>query len=295
MSFPESEVAVFLLDRGKESRNKAEAISKTYGWSLIDLSEKLNPESFSTSLSGVVPDLKFYAKSFDLGILATRSGMMLKVLASPMHPLIIDLSDTSEYCSRVLGSKNRANGSILRKAMGESMKGRSVDVIDCTAGMARDAWELAYYGFNVTMLETSPILSLLIEDALERAIPGKSVSQSSKVTDSVASRLNFIHVDAEQYLQSKEAQVINSKETVIYIDTMFPEKRGTALPQGGIQTLQKVSKNTDGGEELLRLALAAGYKKVVVKRPRRWHWPEDLSINYSVKGKAIRYDVFVSS
>lgn len=302
-------VCLCLLDETLSVKKRAQHLVHRLGFPLIDLSVSDGASEKQEKL------LQAHTEQYDLALLMTSRGLSLKDTATRMRPFAIDLSSQTDYQRRLAGHRSQ---SLLGKALGVTksatregsrfdgaqpgntrLKSARPKVIDCTAGMARDAWQIAAMGCEVTMLERSPLLSLLIEDALLRAEEDGSTRQGP------AGRLRIIEADAKEFLQSTGSQNVSHENLTVYIDTMFPEKKGKALPGGEMQLLQKLLSREelsseevsteDGAEEILRIAGRSGYKKVVVKRPLSWKWPKDLSVNYSVKGKSIRFDVFLFS
>src|SRR5690606_40499174 len=73
-------------------------------------------------------------------------------------------------------------------------------VLDATAGLGRDAFVLAALGCEVVMLERSPIIAALLEDALRRAMLEPGVAP-------VASRMQLIPAEARQWLAPGDARV----------------------------------------------------------------------------------------
>ena len=59
---------------------------------------------------------------------------------------------------------------MLAKAVGLK-KGACPDVIDCTAGLGRDAFVLASLGCRVVMLERVTVVHALLNDGLAQALP----------------------------------------------------------------------------------------------------------------------------
>ena len=83
---------------------------------------------------------------------------------------------------------------------------------------------------------------------------------------------------------------------VIYLDPMFPPRRKTALPNLGLQHLRELSAHneSDGGDDLQRqiaLARSCATARVVVKR--RLKDPKDALSAFQIKGKSIRFDVYL--
>src|SRR5690349_7877666 len=88
-------------------------------------------------------------------------------------------------------------------------------IVDATAGLGRDSFILASLGFEIIMLERSPIIFTLLEDALKKA--------STKIPV-IINRMHLIQADACEWLEIHGPKGVD----VIYIDPMFPERRKTA-------------------------------------------------------------------
>lgn len=154
-------------------------------------------------------------------------------------------------------------------------------LIDATAGLGRDAFLLACHGFRVHMIEANPIVAALLADGLARArnLPHLEMSLS---------RLGLTVGDALHLLPNLAEQ-----PAVVYLDPMFPERSKTAKVKQNLRLLQLLEGNVSAPEPLLQAALATGARKVVVKRPVKGPWLADLPPAYTLKGKAVRFDVYV--
>ena len=80
---------------------------------------------------------------------------------------------------------------------------------------------------------------------------------------------------------------------LVYLDPMFPAKGKAALTKKKLQLFQRLEPPCAQEEELLAAALAAGPRRVVVKRPLKAPALAGRKPSHSVEGKTIRYDVFV--
>ena len=83
---------------------------------------------------------------------------------------------------------------------------------------------------------------------------------------------------------------------VVYLDPMFPPRRKTALPNLGLQYLRELSaqNGSDSGDNLqqqIALARSCAAVRVVVKR--RLKDPKDALSAFQIKGKSIRFDVYL--
>lgn len=189
------------------------------------------------------------------------------------------------YIDFLSGKLNyRANQAGLRKealARAISMKPKeNPTIIDATAGLGRDSFVLATLGYQVTMLEKSPLIFALLDDALQRA--------RASSPDNACHRLTLIHADALDWLP---ANTTTSKPDVIYLDPMFPERRKSASVKKEMQILNDILGHDDDIKELLTISLACAGKRVVVKRPR-------LAVNehadFSLPGNSTRFDVYLT-
>ena len=77
----------------------------------------------------------------------------------------------------------------------------------------------------------------------------------------------------------------------VYLDPMFPARQKSAAVKKKFQLLHRLERPCDDAEELLRAALDAHPRKVVVKRPPKGPCLAGVKPSYSIAGKAVRYDV----
>lgn len=154
-------------------------------------------------------------------------------------------------------------------------------VIDATAGLGRDGFLLAAAGYRVRMFENNPIVAALLRDGLERA-------SASLLTATIAERIQLIQGDALQFLP-----LLNEQPDVIYLDPMFPERSKSAKVKQDLQLLQLLDRKNESPEDLLLTALNVQPKKVVVKRPLKGPLLRELAPSYMLKGKSVRFDVYV--
>lgn len=173
-------------------------------------------------------------------------------------------------------------GELIYKAMGLS-KLKNPSIIDATAGLGRDAFVLASKGCKVILIERSPILFLLLEDALKRACDHPD-------TKEIAQRMKLVSTDARTYLSTKNM----SDADIIYLDPMYPERKKSALVKKEMQIFQKLLGKNETGHDLLPLALEKAKHRVVVKRPRKGEHLNNQKPDYSIQGKSIRFDVYTS-
>ena len=152
--------------------------------------------------------------------------------------------------------------------------------VDATAGFGEDSLLLAAAGFTVTLCEYDPVIAALLRDALKRAAEVPELKE-------LVSRMTLVEGDSISYLKTLE-----TPPDLIYLDPMFPERRKSGLIKKKFQLLQQLESpcsDTDG-EALFAAALAAGPRKIVIKRPAKGPYLGGRKPDYSYDGKAIRYD-----
>ena len=154
-------------------------------------------------------------------------------------------------------------------------------VLDATAGLGRDAYVLADLGCSVTLIERSPVLAFMLEQALERA----SISAITSV-QVACSRMQLQLGDSRHYR--------TSKETAIYLDPMFTERRGSAAVKKDLSVLQALHGSLENeDEQLFAWAMSQPVQRVVVKRPLKSPALDLRKPSHAIKGKAVRFDVYV--
>lgn len=153
-------------------------------------------------------------------------------------------------------------------------------VLDATAGLGRDSVLAAALGCHVIACERSPIVALLLRDALVRADNGG--------LRELASRVDVRDADAREVLSTLE-----ERPDVILVDPMFPERGKAAKAQKEMQLLQRLLGPDEDTEALLDTALEHALRRVVVKRPPHTPPVGDREPSFTVEGKSARYDVYV--
>ena len=175
-------------------------------------------------------------------------------------------------------------GQAIAKAIGLK-SGNTPSVLDATAGLAGDAFVLATLGCSITLIERSPIIFALIENAVERA------SLNEKFTPILNRGFNLINQDAIDYI-SDQLEKNGDSPDVIYIDPMYPDRKKSALVKKDMQILQRLHDRDDKTSELLETALLYAKKRVVVKRPTHAETLNNRKPNTCIKSKKTRYDIY---
>lgn len=220
-----------------------------------------------------LPVVSVNDKSHDYLLLYGDGGLALQAVHENYKPLCID------FCQGSLAQRRRrsAKQEDVVKAVG-LLDGKKPAVLDVTAGLGRDAFILASHGYDVVMLERSPIMAALLEDALRRL-----QQQSAKQPID----LQLMRCDARQYLQ----QQAYLESTVVYLDPMHPERTKSALVKKELRMVRDVVGDDPDSGELFELALAHA-KRVVVKRPKLSAYLADKEPTRQLVGKSTRFDIY---
>jgi len=179
------------------------------------------------------------------------------------------------------GKRSQHSLELVAKAVGIK-RGQSLQVLDATAGLGRDAFILATRGCDVQMLERSPVVALMLEDALLRASADIEVANT---TD----RMSLQQTDASEFMRSLSPQ---DYPEVVYLDPMFPERSKSASVKKEMRLLQQLLGADMDTKELFDVALRIATRRVVVKRPRLAPCISELKPHHVVEGKSGRFDIY---
>ena len=185
--------------------------------------------------------------------------------------------DFSKMCKRL--KTNNLRNELLVKAAKIKEKNENLNAIDATAGLGEDSLLLAAAGFNVKLYEKNPIIAALLIDALDRA---KSLPDLAEIIK----RMEVIEENSINAMKN-----INEKVDIILLDPMFPERTKSGLVKKKFQILHEIETPCNNEVELINAALAVNTHKVIIKRPLKGEYLAEIKPSYSIKGKAIRYDV----
>jgi 16S rRNA (guanine1516-N2)-methyltransferase len=161
-------------------------------------------------------------------------------------------------------------------------------LIDATAGLGTDSLLLAAAGFEVTMFERNPVIAALLSDAMRRAALVPELAE-------IVAHMHLIEDDSIDALRRQREECLRVPPDVVYLDPMFPERRKSAAVKKKFQLLHYLERPCDeeSQREMLRAAMAARPRKVVVKRPVKGPNLAGVKPSYSISGKAARYDCIV--
>ena len=182
--------------------------------------------------------------------------------------IIIDFND-----KRFLEKNNtrlKDNNDIFKKIF--SIKNSTI--LDGTAGFGRDGYLLDSMNHNVTMIDNSPIVSLLLKNALNR-------SGNRSIT--------LFHGNTYDHIKHSI-----KKYNYIYLDFMFNKLKNSSLSSKNDETLKLISFIENDKNKIIEIAQKRAINKVVVKEP-----VNSLSIlskpNHIIKTKLISYNIYLGS
>lgn len=210
-------------------------------------------------------------------LLAVRFGPAGAALAARGMELSVDLADELPR----LRQANLARELLVKAARIKGAAPGELTAVDATAGLGGDALLLAAAGFTVQLFEANPVIAALLADALRRA-------EQVPALAGIVSRMRLTASDSVCELVH-----LGYRPDVVYLDPMFPERRKSAAVKKRFQLLHLLERPCANPEELLRAALAARPRKVVVKRPAKGELLAGVKPSYAVGGKAVRFDVIV--
>ena len=180
-----------------------------------------------------------------------------------------------------------APGKLSRELLVRAAKAKGCEhpvAIDATAGFGEDSLLLAAAGFEVHLFERDETIAALLEDGLARA------AEDSRLAG-IVSRMHLTCGDSLNALR-EIAHGDGNAPDMVYLDPMFPARAKSASVKKKFQVLHHLEAPCQQEEELLRAAVCAGPRKVVVKRPAKGALLAGMKPGYSIAGKAVRYDVF---
>ena len=179
-------------------------------------------------------------------------------------------------------------------------------VLDATAGMGEDAFLLAAAGAEVCLCESDPVIAALLRDTLRRAAKdpelaetarrmhlyeGDSIGRMERIAARKAGGAPGWGGDAGCDAPEDEAEPLPD---VIYLDPMFPERTKSALVKKKFQILHMLEAPCSDEDALLSAAIAARPGRVVIKRPIKGPVLAGRKPDYSLRGKAVRYDCILT-
>ena len=173
--------------------------------------------------------------------------------------------------------KRSDHETLLKKTLGKSKD--VLTIFDATAGLLSDSIIFLSLGHSVVACEQSKILHLLVKDACKRA----------EAELPYLKNLTFINGDSlDIYGKYKDIDAV-------YLDPLYPEIKKNILRSGNINSIRgllDLERIEDRADELFNEFKKLDYKKIILKRPTNAD-QLDKNINYQVKGKSTRFDIYL--
>jgi len=216
-------------------------------------------------------------RSFDLLLYYIDQTLYLHAMNGAQQSICVDFSAASFLWRQ----KQALSAESVVKAVG-GKKALHLSVVDATAGLGQDSFILALFGFNVHLIEGSPVIHALLANGLLRA---KASGQPALLA--AVNRIRLSLGDSRVLLPKLEAA------DVIYLDPMFPERRKSAKVKKNMQVLQQLLGHEDEPAGLLEASLLKATHRVVVKRPRHATWLDACKPSLEISGKSSRFDIYL--
>lgn len=170
---------------------------------------------------------------------------------------------------------HRGKSELIAKALGVTKGYRRI--LDLSVGLAIDSIFLTQLGFQVTGVERSPVLYMLLREAF------------SKTQKDYLKSYQLFNDDSLNFLQQRRDDL---QVDCIYFDPMYPHKKKSALPKQEMVVFRDLVGNDADAKDVLQEALTWPVQRVVVKRPLHAEelWP---GVRHAYEGKVVRYDTYV--
>ncbi len=243
--------------------------------------ERLNELVAHTGLPVLEADAPKVIRTPGLVLWQSPQGLALQQTGrGAPGPVVVDfVSGAVAHRRKFGGGKSQS----IVKAVGVTDAKRQLSVLDATAGLGRDAFVLATLGCQVTMIERSPIVRLLLEDGLSRAAGDADVGE-------IVSRMTLLAGSSHDHM----AKLVQDWQTfdVVYLDPMFPHRDKSAAVKKEMVLFQSLLGPDRDADGLLAPALELAEHRVVVKRPRKAPDLNEQEPGYRLEGKSGRFDIY---
>lgn len=193
-------------------------------------------------------------------------------------PVAVDFVSGKAAHRRQFGG---GRGTHLARAAGLK-PGINPSILDATAGLGQDAFVLASLGCEVTLVERSPVIALLLQDGLDRA-------RQDPHTAAIVERMHLIQADARHYLATLGD---TQRPDVITLDPMYPHKDKSALAKKEMRLFQMLLGADDSGAEVLSIARKLAKSRVMVKRPLKAEFLGKQAPDADIRSPNTRYDLY---
>ena len=176
----------------------------------------------------------------------------------------------------------KGRGQNLAKAVGMKFN-KNRNIIDATAGLGYDSFILASLGAKVTLIERSQKMHTLLQNGIDEGISfGGEIGK-------IVNRMELLFWDSKDILPKLTPEVI-------MIDTMYIERKKTALVKNNMRLVREIVGPDTDYIELLEVALNCAKNRVVLKQPRYADPIREIGkCSHQILGKTIRYDIFMTN
>lgn len=215
--------------------------------------------------------------NFDYIFLKENNILYLKNCNSNLPAICCDFEDKSLLYRLKASGKNQE----LEKACGISKNIKTI--IDTTAGMGKDSFLLASYNTKVIMIEQNKLIYYLLQDGIKRGIDSNNYKIKNICNNMILYNNNSIN-----FLQN-----IYEKVDCIYLDPMFTKENGKSLVKKEMQIFHNLAFYGDN-TKLFDIAMQKAKNRIVVKRMIDSQLLINKQPDYQIKGKTIRYDIYLT-
>lgn len=221
-------------------------------------------------------ELEAYSEncSFEIEFEQIGNQLWLKSDLPKEKPIGIEVDETIERHLSYF-KKSSLYKENLAKALGIKPSYRP-QVLDLTGGLLGDSLMILAMGCKVTTLERHPVVSFLIQSALQAA------------THPLLKNLTFHSTDALSYLQQE-----GEDYEVIYFDPMFEDANHKAGPKKEMRIFREMIGSDGDAVQVFEMARSKALRRVVVKRPRLSR-PIVNGDCLQFEGKSTRYDTYLN-
>lgn len=207
----------------------------------------------------------------DLVLAVTAGGVELRIPGTNTAPIRADPAR--------LGGTRRGRDDLVRAVVPSAE--RPWHVVDATAGVGVDGFQLAAAGAHVTMIERSDVLFVLVRDAWNRALEDPSLRVA-------AQRVQVLQGDARDVIPTLPAP------DVVYLDPMYPDLGKSAAKSKEMRLLRELVGGDPDAVDLLSVAQSRAQRRVVVKRPAKAP-PLGGPPSGAIGGRSVRFDLYPPS
>lgn len=245
----------------------------------------------------------------ELGLEAGCHGDMLLMVGAQGLGLRMGTADhelSGGRDVRVELEQVRAAGGLKAQPLARALglgKGRPAPlVLDCTAGLGKDAWLAALFGCRVICVERNPAVFALLRDGLRR-MNRHNPEAVQRVLPCRADGLELLHrLHSQTLAHALPACAVGSgsgfplpeQPDTIFLDPMFPgADRRKTKEKKAMRLVRETVGHGDGAGALLQAALHCAAARVVLKLPLKADSPTSVPPTTVYKGKGLKYEVYL--